>query len=273
MAELERMESAGIARSVEGGVEVAGTRAFYEVVERTVPFTALEIVLRQAEGTAARQMITLDDLIRRMHAQGMSPEAITERLTKDLREGGPIFADFKRAVRATTRAATTQAHHAGSEAGFAEVLGKAAAKPQEAPAGVQEGTEGLLEETTLWYWVARLSKTCRDCMDRHGTALPMAVWRAQGLPGSGWSVCGDNCQCKLVPKQVLDEKGLGRRELFEPIKQAEVDERREGRPRVTHKELRNLNRKDTSGMTEEELKAHNRERGRLARILGTALQE
>ena len=54
-------------------------------------------------------------------------------------------------------------------------------------------------------WIAALVNTCLDCLPRHGEQALMSEWEGQGLPGTGWSVCGDHCQCGLMPSDLAGD--------------------------------------------------------------------
>ncbi len=42
-------------------------------------------------------------------------------------------------------------------------------------------------------------KVCPDCDARSGQTKTWAEWEAEGIPGSGWSVCKGYCYCVLDP--------------------------------------------------------------------------
>lgn len=49
-------------------------------------------------------------------------------------------------------------------------------------------------------WITRAdTKVCISCKPRHGQIRTLAEWRRLGLPGSGFSVCGPEDRCQLVP--------------------------------------------------------------------------
>lgn len=54
-------------------------------------------------------------------------------------------------------------------------------------------------------WVCALVNTCPDCIIRHGEVNVLADWESVGMPGTGWSVCGGNCRCQLVPAELVGD--------------------------------------------------------------------
>ena len=53
-------------------------------------------------------------------------------------------------------------------------------------------------DTDMRKWVTvQGGNVCPDCQSREGQVEPYEFWEAIGLPGSGWSVCKQHCQCRL----------------------------------------------------------------------------
>jgi hypothetical protein len=63
-----------------------------------------------------------------------------------------------------------------------------------------------------WQWITVSSSPCPDCKIRAGVTLSMQEWEEQGVPGSGATICNDNCKCKLIPLSVGEE-------MFPEVKQ------------------------------------------------------
>jgi hypothetical protein len=61
-------------------------------------------------------------------------------------------------------------------------------------------------ENELWVWVTVSVKPCPDCMERAGKVLPIDRWEKMGLPGSGRTICGRFCRCKLFPESIGEDK-------------------------------------------------------------------
>lgn len=149
-----------------------------------VQMNSMEIGLSTA---VRRATASLEEIIDRLRIQGLSDGRILETLEQDLADGGRIFGEFRRAVKATTEG----------------TIGSIS-------------TDAYLDEfgTDIDFtWIAALVNTCEDCLSRHGDVRPYPEWEKEGLPRSGWSVCRANCQCVLVPEEIA----RGRNELREPL--------------------------------------------------------
>lgn len=112
--------------------------------------------------------------IEQMMVSGMGQKEIVAALKKDLLSSGPLFGGFSAAFK---RAVNPVVDNVAQGALIAEV-----------PATERE-----------WEWVTTSVEPCDDCRPRHGLVKPYDEWRKLGLPRSGWSICGDNCKCVLVP--------------------------------------------------------------------------
>lgn len=74
---------------------------------------------------------------------------------------------------------------------------------------------------TMVWRTAQDNRVCDDCGGRHGVGgKTIDEWSVQGLPGSGWSVCGGNCRCELIPEGVLGLRDPS--DAFEPIDFGEI---------------------------------------------------
>lgn len=135
-------------------------------------FSTLEIAL---SGTAARTAVTLDQYIQTRLSQGSAIDVIRADLLKDLREGGRIFGEFKRSIKAKTFGSINRIRDVGITSEF--------------------GTE------IKYRWAAVLVNTCPDCMDRHGVSKSWEEWETEGMPRSGSTVCQHYCRCMLIPEE------------------------------------------------------------------------
>lgn len=115
--------------------------------------------------------------IRQMMNAGMSKGAIVAALRRDLRAGGPIFSGF---------ASTFKRHVFPVVDNFAQ------------GAIVEENPDAM-----VWEWITTSADPCDDCRPRHGLRKAYREWESVGLPRSGFSVCGDNCKCALVPSNMV----------------------------------------------------------------------
>lgn len=116
---------------------------------------------------------SIDLKIKEMMAKGMGEDAIISALRRDLYSGGPIFSGFTSTF-------------------------KSAVFPS-----IDTIAQGPIYQDNpdedQWEWVTTSVEPCPDCEPRHGEVKTYAEWEAEGLPRSGFSVCGDHCKCVLVP--------------------------------------------------------------------------
>ena len=158
----------------------------------------LNIILQNGVMTAAQQTtMNLQELVINMKASGMGSDAIRNVLLNDLNTGGAIFGNFKNSVKKTV-------------AGGVGMAGNGAAFQKYTKAGVK-----------TFRWITAGAKSCPDCIPRHGETGSMEYFETIGVPKSGFSVCGANCQCTLVPEGYNGEnldKPLVRGEKISPIK-------------------------------------------------------
>ena len=148
---------------------------------------------------AAKQTLTLKQVIRKAKVSGMADIEIERMLLRDLREGGQLFGNFRKQMKSTVKSGIEDS-------------------------GRQEVRQSFLD-VKLWSWLAIVDgKICPDCLDRHGwTAMTWEEWEAVGLPDSGNTICGQNCRCILTPAgSVKKEDGGLKRPVKVPPKPKEI---------------------------------------------------
>ena len=111
---------------------------------------------------------------------GADPMAMRQLLIDDLQNNGRIFGGLANGVTGATNLGITSASQ------VSELL-----------TYVEEGYTRLK-------WVTVSKKPCPQCAERAGRVELKEYWEAIGYPRSGFSVCGPNCKCHLVP---FDYKG------------------------------------------------------------------
>lgn len=144
---------------------------------------SLEIIIATSlQATATKTALNILETVNTLRASGMSDNAIRATLLSDLNSGGIIFGTYRNAIKNTTGAAI---HLASSEATRSVFESR----------GVKE-----------YKWLTGGGNTCPDCLPRHGEVRTWEEWTSIGKPRSGFSVCGKNCGCTLVPSTYKGEQ-------------------------------------------------------------------
>ena len=131
--------------------------------------------------------------VQSLAGSGVSNEQIKNVLAQDMANGGKIFG----ALRNGTKEEIVNTMNQASRLGQFEEYGT--------------------QDTYVWVTVGG-HKICGDCDSRSGTQMSYDKHAQEGLPGSGWSVCGGYCYCVLdpigkidknlkIPKEIKAEKG------------------------------------------------------------------
>lgn len=112
--------------------------------------------------------------VTRLASQGASTATIKSILNQDMITGGKLFGSLRNDIKE----------------GVVEQIN-------------QSGRLGQMEEYKnaqdfMWITVQG-HKVCPDCAARAGQVMAWDDWVSDGLPGSGWSVCGGHCYCVLDP--------------------------------------------------------------------------
>ena len=126
--------------------------------------------------------LTIKEAIMNMQLAGMSKDAIRLTLLADLEEGGILFGTFRNKLKNTVKNAV-------------ELSSNESANKQFVKAGVK-----------LFQWVSvGDGKVCPDCEGRHGLEGTSEYFDTIGREASGFSVCQQNCRCKILPIGYKDE--------------------------------------------------------------------
>lgn len=149
---------------------------------------------------AKKQTLTLSQIIRKMKISGMADGEIEKVLLNDLIEGGQIFGDFRKQMKATVKG------------------------------GIEDAGQGAIHEAFIdvepWDWLGIVDKSiCADCLARHNMpAQSWDKWKAIGLPRAGATICGKNCRCDLVPAGAIEKEkeGLKRIPSKKPLKPVKI---------------------------------------------------
>ena len=131
--------------------------------------------------TVSKTVIEIQAQIDIMRLAGMTNSDIFNVLASDLGEGGRIFGAFRNSVKSSVINAPERA------------------------AALAMGAVWAANEISSFQWITAGGRVCPDCEPRHGEVMTMIGWRAIGVPKSGFSVCGANCRCVLVPEAYSGE--------------------------------------------------------------------
>lgn len=66
-------------------------------------------------------------------------------------------------------------------------------------AQIMEQEDPRDELDRVYQWLSALRRPCRSCEERHGQQHTMEEWQILGVPRSGGTLCGSNCECELMP--------------------------------------------------------------------------
>lgn len=136
-----------------------------------------------------KTMITMDEWIQRMVLTGMKESEIESRVKDAFLKGSGPFATFRNTFIRRT---------AGSINLLERVPRDIARKPEE-----------------RFTWVCLFVNSCDDCMALHGDVHTWSEWLDLGLPGSGHTQCGDNCNCELLSEGKMGPEFLKAIDLAE----------------------------------------------------------
>ena len=132
---------------------------------------------------------SLEKTVFSMNQAGVSDDIIKQTLANDMGTGGRIFGQLRNDTKASIVDGINQSAKMGQYKNYDLDKGE-------------------------FVWVAVGGhKVCMDCDGRAGQKMTFAGWEAEGLPGSGWSVCQGFCYC------VLDPTGKASKKIDAPVKE------------------------------------------------------
>ena len=140
---------------------------------------ASTLVFNYIEYNVIETIAEIELLMQNLTLAGADPMAIRELLLYDLQNKGRIFGGLVNGVTGATNLGIT------SSAQIAELL-----------TYVEAGY-------TQYKWVTVSKNPCFQCAERAGRIDLKEYWEAIGYPRSGFSVCGPNCKCHLVPDKYV----------------------------------------------------------------------
>lgn len=125
-------------------------------------------------------------------AAGIAGTATQGVLATDMLTGGRVFGELRNSIKESLVEGINQSGQAGSFQAYDP------------------------DEETLFVWVTVAGhKICADCAPRGGEQRKLREWENEGMPGTGWSVCGGHCYCildpsgKISPRIKMEERERG----------------------------------------------------------------
>lgn len=116
-------------------------------------------------------------IIEQGRINGQTSEGIKENLRRQLLPGGRLSSMVEASLKRSHSTFVYQSSGFGQES-----IRKQAINPK-----------------TKLKWVINSFNTCPDCLVRNGRIETYEMWLKLGMPKSGFSVCGNNCKCDLIP--------------------------------------------------------------------------
>lgn len=110
--------------------------------------------------------------IDRLSRSGLNEQSIARVLAQDLATHGRIFGELRNSIK------------------------------QGVVGGINQAFRRTGEMGKKLKWIAISKNICDDCKSRAGQTDTWEGWEAQGMPGSGWSVCKEYCYCQLMPSDM-----------------------------------------------------------------------
>lgn len=133
------------------------------------------------EGVAGSFANDIDEFVGLMTASGVSQSEIKSILANDLKQRGTLFNSLKNKSNLAIRNGVESASNIAT--------------------GIEYKNAGI----ERLRWVSAGNNVCPDCADRAGVIGTQEYFDLIGNPKSGFSVCGQNCQCQLVPVEYVQE--------------------------------------------------------------------
>lgn len=130
-------------------------------------------------------------------ASGIATSITRGQLAADMATTGAVFGELRNSIKESLAEGINQTSRAGSFQAYDP------------------------DADTMFTWVCVAGhRICKDCAPRAGMSARLEDWEAQGMPGTGWSVCGGHCYCILDPSgkvspRIQYERDMERKRLKE----------------------------------------------------------
>jgi len=155
-----------------------------QAIDKGLPNQVEKMLLGQIDKMMFQVNLFSDNIsktVATLRESGASVAQISSVLGQDMATGGKIFGPLRNSVKEEVVNGMNQASRLGQ---FEEY-----------------GTR----DKFAWVVVGG-HKICPDCDARAGEIKSYDKWTSEGLPGTGWSVCGGYCYCILDPIGRIDKK-------------------------------------------------------------------
>ena len=110
-----------------------------------------------------------------LRASGTTELGIIGAIRRDYETNGRIFGELRNSVKRGVVLGIMQSSRLGQSAIYGDSV-----------------------ESFKWVTMQG-GRVCEDCQPRAGEIATWQEWESIGMPGTGWSRCGGNCYCMLVP--------------------------------------------------------------------------
>ena len=174
---------------------------------------------------------SLEKTVFSMSQAGVSDDIIKQTLANDMGTGGRIFGQLRNDTKASIVDGINQSAKMGQYKNY-----------------------DLDKGDFVWVTVGG-HKVCPDCDARAGIKMTFAEWEAEGIPGSGWSVCQGFCYC------VLDPTGKASKKIDAPVRE------KGARPQKPEKRFFPMSHAQARALAQKELRRVNKiEKANTARL-------
>jgi len=143
----------------------------------------MDVVYTQLEKEKGILLADIEIFKKNAKIAGFSDKEILQQLVNADKEGVGLVAEFEKRVQKLADAAIRR------EMSQSEID----AYREEYP------------DNTVYQWITVSVNPCPDCQARAGAVMSYLEWEKIGTPGSGQTICGQFCLCRLMPEVLSNE--------------------------------------------------------------------
>jgi translation initiation factor 2 beta subunit (eIF-2beta)/eIF-5 len=216
IAELERQVKAHLAAAGNKG-RLLGKAKLNEFLERSERWERTERAKAAVEKMSERQAgRRLDVALRELRKEGNVLKSDVDIFRRNARIAGM---NNRESLRQLVNVTKSKAGPAVEFAKRAKIVARNAVRRERAQAEIDAYREEFPDDAEF-QWITVSARPCPDCQQLAGSVKKFSEWRAMNLtPGSGSTICGQACRCKLMPLIVADR-------MFPTVKEFKWDERK-----------------------------------------------